>query len=184
MDICEVLSVPRSPWQRAYVERVIGSIRRECLDHVIVLHENSLRRTLHSYFDYYHRARTHLSLEKGLTATASDSDAGNGVRRDRAASRWIASPLRTTGCLTEPESTTLRTAFLEPLKFVPELWSLAHACSGFTRLRQGRERQALVDLLLCRELQDLKGLVGASGFEPPSSWSRTKRIKIQAVELA
>src|SRR6202521_2962097 len=64
MGICEVLSAPRSPWQRAYVERVIGSIRRECLDHVIVFHENALRRTLHSYFDYYHRSRTHLSLGK------------------------------------------------------------------------------------------------------------------------
>jgi putative transposase len=64
MGICEVLSAPHSPWQRAYVERVIGSIRRECLDHVIVLHENALRRTLNSYFDYYHRSRTHLSLRK------------------------------------------------------------------------------------------------------------------------
>ncbi len=64
MGVCEVLSAPRSPWQRAYVERVIGSIRRECLDHVIVFHESSLRRTLHSYFDYYHRSRIHLSLRK------------------------------------------------------------------------------------------------------------------------
>ncbi|HEY6268078.1 MAG TPA: integrase core domain-containing protein [Candidatus Acidoferrum sp.] len=64
MGICEVLSAPRSPWERAYVERVIGSIRRECLDHVIVFQERSLRRTLHSYFDYYHRSRTHLSLGK------------------------------------------------------------------------------------------------------------------------
>src|ERR1700758_2293591 len=64
MGIHEVLSTPRSPWQRAYVERVIGSIRRECLDHVIVFNENSLRRTLNSYFDCYHRSRTHLSLGK------------------------------------------------------------------------------------------------------------------------
>src|SRR6266576_187618 len=64
MGICEVLSAPRSPWQRAYIERVIGSVRRECLDHMIVLHETSLRRTLTSYFDYYHRSRTHLSLRK------------------------------------------------------------------------------------------------------------------------
>ena len=64
MGICEVPSAPRSPWQRAYIERVIGSIRRECLDHVIVFHESSLRRTLHSYFEYYHRSRTHLSLAK------------------------------------------------------------------------------------------------------------------------
>jgi len=64
MGIEEVLSTPRSPWQRAYVERVIGSIRRECLDHVIVFHEGALRRTLASYIDYYHRSRTHLSLKK------------------------------------------------------------------------------------------------------------------------
>jgi len=64
MGINEVLSTPRSPWQRAYVERVIRSVRRECLDHVIVLQESSLRRTLASYFAYYHRSRTHLSLGK------------------------------------------------------------------------------------------------------------------------
>jgi putative transposase len=64
MGIQEVLSTPRSPWQRAYVERMIGSIRRECLDHIIVFHERSLRRTLDSYFHYYHRSRTHLSLGK------------------------------------------------------------------------------------------------------------------------
>src|SRR6266852_5439726 len=64
MGICEVLSAPRAPWQRAYIERVIGSVRRECLDHMIVFHETSLRRTLTSYFDYYHRWRTHLSLRK------------------------------------------------------------------------------------------------------------------------
>ena len=64
MGITEVLTAPRSPWQNAYVERVIGTIRRECLDHVIVLSEGHLRRILSSYFDYYHRSRTHLSLEK------------------------------------------------------------------------------------------------------------------------
>jgi transposase InsO family protein len=64
MSIQEVLCAPRSPWQRAYVERVIGSIRRECLDHVIVFSEVSLRRTLRLYADYYHRSRTHLSLSK------------------------------------------------------------------------------------------------------------------------
>jgi len=64
MGIREVLSTPRSPWQRAHVERVIGSIRRECLDHVIVFHESSLRRILASYLDYCHRSRTHLSLGK------------------------------------------------------------------------------------------------------------------------
>jgi transposase InsO family protein len=69
MGIQEVLSAPRSPWQRAYVERVIGTIRRECLDHVIVFSEASLRRTLLWYFTYYHGARTHLSLRKDAPDT-------------------------------------------------------------------------------------------------------------------
>jgi transposase InsO family protein len=64
LGIEEVLSAPRSPWQRAYIERVIGSIRRECLDHVIVINEGSLYRHVHSFVDYYHESRTHLSLEK------------------------------------------------------------------------------------------------------------------------
>ena len=60
----EVVIAPRSPWQSPYVERFIGSIRRECLDHMIVLTEDHLRRILESYFDYYHQARTHLSLDR------------------------------------------------------------------------------------------------------------------------
>ena len=64
MEIEEVITAFKSPWQNAYVERLIGSIRRECLDHVIVLGEQHLRRVMHSYFAYYHRSRTHLSLVK------------------------------------------------------------------------------------------------------------------------
>ncbi len=64
IGIREVLTAPQSPWQNPYVERLIGSIRRECLDHVIVLNESSLRRILKSYFQYYERTRTHLALEK------------------------------------------------------------------------------------------------------------------------
>ena len=64
MRIEEVMTAPHSPWQSPYVERLIGSIRRECLDHVIVLGENHLRRILRSYIAYYHRPRTHLSLCK------------------------------------------------------------------------------------------------------------------------
>jgi putative transposase len=64
MDITEVLSAPRSPWQNAFAEPVIGSIRRDCLNHVIVLNEHHLRRLLSSYLRYYHHSRTHLSLEK------------------------------------------------------------------------------------------------------------------------
>jgi putative transposase len=64
IGIQQVLSAPRSPWQRAYIERLIGSIRRECLDHVIVFNERSLKRHLLAYCAYYHRTRTHLALEK------------------------------------------------------------------------------------------------------------------------
>ena len=68
MGIHEVLTAPQSPWQNAYVERLIGSIRRECLDHVIVLSEAGLRRVLKTYFDYYDRSRTHLALGKDAPA--------------------------------------------------------------------------------------------------------------------
>jgi hypothetical protein len=64
MGITEVITAARSPWQNPYVERVIGSIRRECLDHFIILNERHLRRVLSSYETYYHRTRTHLSLRK------------------------------------------------------------------------------------------------------------------------
>ena len=63
MGIEEILTAPRSPWQNAYVERMIGSIRRDCLDNVVVLNARHLKRILASYFSYYHRWRTHLSLE-------------------------------------------------------------------------------------------------------------------------
>lgn len=64
MQIREVRTAPRSPWQNGYVERLIGSIRRDCLDHVLIFNERGLRRILKSYFGYYERSRTHLSLEK------------------------------------------------------------------------------------------------------------------------
>ena len=63
LGIEEVVSAPRSPWQNPYVERLIGSIRRECLNHVIVLGENHLQRILVAYFDYYNHCRTHLALD-------------------------------------------------------------------------------------------------------------------------
>jgi transposase InsO family protein len=69
MGIKQVLSAPRAPWQRAYVERLIGSIRRECLDHVIVFNERSLQRTLMSFSFYYHSWRTHLSQRRTTRST-------------------------------------------------------------------------------------------------------------------
>ncbi len=64
MGIEEVVTSRRSPWQNPYCERVIGSIRRDCLNHVIVLNERHLRRILRSYLEYYHESRTHLSLDR------------------------------------------------------------------------------------------------------------------------
>ena len=64
LDIQQVLITARSPWQNPYVERVIGSIRRDCLDHTIIFHERHLRRVLKEYIRYYNENRTHLGLEK------------------------------------------------------------------------------------------------------------------------
>ncbi|MGH8067525.1 MAG: integrase core domain-containing protein [Candidatus Entotheonellia bacterium] len=63
MGIEEVVIAPQSPWQNPYVERLIGSIRCECLDHVVVLNERHLTRVLQVYLAYYHRWRTHLALD-------------------------------------------------------------------------------------------------------------------------
>jgi putative transposase len=64
LDVKQVPISARSPWQNCYAERIIGSIRRECLNYVIVMNEWHLRRILKSYFGYYHRSRRHLSLDK------------------------------------------------------------------------------------------------------------------------
>jgi transposase InsO family protein len=78
MGIDEVLTAPRSPWQSPFVERLIGSIRRECLDHLIVLNEASLRRILKAYFLYYGSSRTHLSLAKDTPEERSVQPPGLG----------------------------------------------------------------------------------------------------------
>ncbi len=64
MGIRDMPTAPASPWQNGFAERLIGSIRRECLDHVIVLGEANLRRILKSYARYYNETRTHLALDK------------------------------------------------------------------------------------------------------------------------
>jgi hypothetical protein len=78
MHVEAVRTAPRSPWQNAYVERLIGSIRRECLDHVIVVNEIGLRRVLASYIAYYTRARTHLGLAKDSPEPRPVQSASNG----------------------------------------------------------------------------------------------------------
>jgi hypothetical protein len=78
MGIQEVLSAPRSPWRRAYVERMIGTIRRECLDHLIVFNEASLYQHVKAFLGYYHESRTHLSLYKDAPGTGPVQTADGG----------------------------------------------------------------------------------------------------------
>jgi putative transposase len=78
MGMEEVTTAPRSPWQNPFVERVIGSIRRECLDHVIVWNERGLRRLLRAYLAYYHAWRTHLALEKDAPEPRAIAAPGRG----------------------------------------------------------------------------------------------------------
>ena len=76
--LTSVRTAPASPWQNPYVERVIGSIRRECLDHVIVFSERHLRTVLRSYVAYYQRSRTHLTLGKDTPEARAVHPAGPG----------------------------------------------------------------------------------------------------------
>ena len=79
MGIDEVLTAPHSPWQNPFAERLIGSIRRECLNHILILGERHLRRVLAHYFAYYHRTRTHLSLDKDTPDRRPIESAGLGM---------------------------------------------------------------------------------------------------------
>jgi transposase InsO family protein len=78
MDVNEVLTAPRSPWQNGVIDRFIGSLRRECLDHVIILNAAGLQHTLKRYVEYYERSRTHLALDKDapISRAISPSTAG------------------------------------------------------------------------------------------------------------
>ena len=78
MGIEEVLTAPQSPWQNPYVERLIGSIRRECLDHVIILGEDHLRRLLSEYLRYDHDDRCHLSLDRNAPNNRPVEPRGSG----------------------------------------------------------------------------------------------------------
>jgi putative transposase len=78
MGIEEVLTAPRSPWQNAYAERLIGSIRRECLDHVIIANARGLRHVVTAYVEYYLKSRTHLALHKDAPVPRSVATPADG----------------------------------------------------------------------------------------------------------
>ena len=77
MGIRDHPTAPRSPWQSGHVELLMGSIRRECLDHIVVFGEADLRRVLMSYASYYNRVRTHLSLNKNAPLFRRRQTVGN-----------------------------------------------------------------------------------------------------------
>jgi len=79
IGINELITAVRSPWQNAYAEPLIGSIRRECLDHNIIGNKRGLRRVLHAYVTYYLRSRTHLSLDKDAPITRRVASRTDGI---------------------------------------------------------------------------------------------------------
>jgi putative transposase len=94
MGIEDVLTALLCPWQNPFVERVIGSLRRECLDHIIVWNERSLRHHLECYLAYYHDWRTHLSLDKDAPARRTAQPPAGGTIVPVPTPRRVASPLR------------------------------------------------------------------------------------------
>jgi len=104
-------TAPRSPWQNGYCERAIGSIRRDCLDHIVVFEERHLRHLLRSYAAYYNQARTHLSLGKDVPlsrpvhATGRKFDFPTGTPNQKAVKTRRKCPLENNKTLPE----TLRT---------------------------------------------------------------------------
>jgi transposase InsO family protein len=78
MAITDVVTAPRSPWQNGYVERLIGSVRRECFDHIIAVSDRQLRRVLKSYLAYYNQTRTHLALDKDAPEPRSPANTNDG----------------------------------------------------------------------------------------------------------
>ena len=83
MGIRDRPTSPRSPWHNGYAERLIGSIRRECLDHVVVFGERHLRHILLSYMNYHNVVRTHLSLEKDAPVSRAVEREGQPKRDSR-----------------------------------------------------------------------------------------------------
>ena len=87
----QVLTAPQSPWQNPYAERLIGTIRRECLNHFVILNALHLRRTLRLYFRYYHASRTHLGLAEQCPFPATVFQRWRDCRNP--AARWSPSPV-------------------------------------------------------------------------------------------
>jgi transposase InsO family protein len=116
MGIEEVVTAPQSPWQNAFVERFIGSVRRDCLDHVIVFNEAGLLRLMTLYRAYYERSRTHLSLDKDAPISRPVATAGDGAPSWRSL-RSAASIIATNAA--RPETPIARSARVAPTRAAP-----------------------------------------------------------------
>ena len=131
MEINQVLTAPRSPWQNPYCERVIGTLGRDCLDHVVVLGEQHLRRILRKYLEYYHGSRTHLSLDKD-TPERRKRESPDGGRSSP--SRWSAGCIIATRDAQPERKPRPRTASGVSM-------SCAH-CAGLRRIPQSDSRMS------------------------------------------
>jgi hypothetical protein len=145
MRILEVLTAAHRPWPTPFVERLIGSVRRECLDHVLVLNERHLRRILAGDFADYHRARPHLSLEKDTPDGRPIEGPEAGSHRTDSRSRGPASSRRPAGGLishhpASPAHQLATPGTVRPLAVPPSqpelhpveaLWSQAADCPAF-----------------------------------------------------
>ena len=98
MGIKQVLSAPHSLWQRAYIEQVTGTIRRECLDHMVIFSEHCLYRHPASFFRYYHRNRKHPALEKQPGTSSPPTSSGRTDHSDPGGRR-VTPPIRAVGRL-------------------------------------------------------------------------------------
>lgn len=101
IGIEEILTAPKSPWQNSFCERMIGSIRRDCLDHIVVLNERHLHRILRAYFTYYHESLNASITGDGLPKASACSATRCWPCGGDRATRWFASPVRTPGSLNE-----------------------------------------------------------------------------------
>jgi len=102
MGMEEVMSAPRSPWQNPYVERIVGSIRRECLDHVIRVERAVVAPLIAQLFCLLSPIENASLVGEGFTRAKTNSAVGNGTSCGAAAGRWAAPPLRTTGGVSNP----------------------------------------------------------------------------------
>jgi hypothetical protein len=110
LGIREILIAPRAPWQNPFAERVNGSIRRECLDHVIVFHERHLRRLLRSYLAYYNATRPHQSLHNGSPIGEVQMPRAGASLRSRRSAAFI------TGIIAPPECCAIQRLRATPVR--------------------------------------------------------------------